>query len=408
MDYSYQGRHPPPQLAAMVAQANNVYDDQWYADSGANVHITNELENLSLQQPFHQEDTVVVGNGASLAVTNTGSTTLLSLHSKFHLHNVFHCPIASTNLLSIHKFCADNFCYFILNSPHFFFIKDLKTHAILLEGKSENGLYPILLQRNPLKNLQAFSALFGIKISTIGWHCRLGHLATDVVSCVIQKFNLPISCDDLNKSVICDSCQLGKSKRQPFSLSNRVSAQPLQLIHNDVWTSPVQSLSVYKYYVIFIDDYSRYTWLYLLINKSEVFTSFSNFKSLVENQFSTKIKQFQYDGGGEYTSFHFQDFINKHGIIHRKSCPYTSPQNGLAERKLRHILETRLTLLAHSQLSHKFWVDSFFTTLHIINRLPTPILDNNSPFNKLYYKDLNYQAMHVFLMQMLFLTLSLH
>jgi hypothetical protein len=92
MDYSYQGCHPPPQLAAMVAQSNDVYDDQCYADSGANVHITNELENLSIKQPFHQKDTVAVGNGAGLAIENTGSTTLSSLHYKFHLHIVLHCP----------------------------------------------------------------------------------------------------------------------------------------------------------------------------------------------------------------------------------------------------------------------------------------------------------------------------
>jgi len=395
MDYSYQGRHPPPQLAAMVAQSNAVYDDQWYADSGANVHITNELENLSIKQPFHQEDTVAVGNGAGLAIENTGSTTLSTLHYKFHLHNVLHCPTASANLLSIQKFCADNFCYFILTSTHFF-IKDLKTHVTLLEGRSENGLYPIRLPRNSPKYLQAFSAMFGIKTSTLGWHFRLGHPRTDVVSRVIQEFQLPVSCQNFNKEVICNSCQIGKSKRQPFSLSTRVSTQPLQLIHSDVWTSPVQSVSGYKFYVIFIDDYSRYTWFYPLVHKSEVFNSFIKFKQLAENQFSSNIKQLQSDGGGEYTSLQFQAFLNKHGIIHRKSCPYTSQQNGLAERKLRHILETGLTLLAHSHLSNRFWVDAFLTAVHIINRLPTPTLDNVSPFTKLHGKDPNYQSMRVF------------
>lgn len=219
-----------------------MYDDQWYADSEANVHITNELENLSIQQPFHQENTVAVGNGAGLDIENMGLTTLSSFHSKFHLHNVLHCSSALANLLSIQKFCVDNFCYFILTSTHLF-IKDLKTHVTLLEGKSENKLYPIRLQRNSLKNLQAFSTMFVIKTSTLGCPFRLGHPRADVVSRVIQKFQLPVSCHNFNKEVICHSCQLGKSKWQPFSLSNCVSTQPLQLIHSDVWTSPVQSFS---------------------------------------------------------------------------------------------------------------------------------------------------------------------
>ena len=81
-----------------------------------------------------------------------------------------------------------------------------------------------------------------------------------------------------------------------------------------------------------------------------MFANFVKFKLLVENQFSSKIKQIQSDGGREYVSNQFQTFLTNHGILHRKSCPYTSQQNGLVERKLRHILETGLTLLAFSSI----------------------------------------------------------
>jgi hypothetical protein len=102
MDYSFQGCHPPTHLAAMVAQSNAVGEDQqWIADSGANTHITNELENLTLQQPFPSDEIVAVGNGAGLAIENSGSSILISSNSKFHLKNVLYCPQATTNLLSI-------------------------------------------------------------------------------------------------------------------------------------------------------------------------------------------------------------------------------------------------------------------------------------------------------------------
>ena len=81
-----------------------------------------------------------------------------------------------------------------------------------------------------------------------------------------------------------------------------MSTQPLELIHTDVWTSPILSISGCKYYVVFVDDYSRYTWIYPLYNKSDVFQSFVKFKLLVENQFSSIIKQLQSDGRGEYNS----------------------------------------------------------------------------------------------------------
>jgi hypothetical protein len=158
----------------------------------------------------------------------------------------------------------------------------------------------------------------------------------------------------------------------------------------------VQSISGFKYYVVFIDDWSRFTWIHPLHRKSEVFENFIKFKLLVENQFSTKIKQIQSDAGGEYTSIQFQSFLSSNGIVHKKSCPYTSQQNGLAERKLRHILETGLTLLAHSHLSNRYWVDAFLTAVYVINRLPTPVLKNQSPYSKLYKCDPDYQKLRVF------------
>jgi hypothetical protein len=104
----------------------------------------------------------------------------------------------------------------------------------------------------------------------------------------------------------------------------------------------------------------------------------------------------QSDGGGEYTSLQFQSFLSQHGIVFRKTCPYTSPQNGVAERKLRHILETGFTLLAHAHLSNRYWVDSFITAVYTINRLPTAKLNYLSPYEKLYNTSPNYQKLKVF------------
>ena len=125
---------------------------------------------------------------------------------------------------------------------------------------------------------------------------------------VIHKNKLPIS-DSNNKQTFCDSCQLAKCKCLPFFNSDRVSSLPLQLVHSDVWQSPVVSLSGCRYYVIFIDDYSRFSWLFPLKSKSDVYTFFIKFKCLVEKLFSTKIKSLQSDGGGEYSSIHFKIFL---------------------------------------------------------------------------------------------------
>lgn len=397
MDYSYQGRHPPPpQLAAMVAHTNSSLENQqWLANSGANAYITGDINNLQDQQPFLNINAVTIGNGINLTIKHTGSTLLHSLNFPLHLKNILHCPKASSNLLSIQKLYVDNSCYFILIAFHFF-VKDLRTHSILLEGKRENGLYPLLLGKNNLPRAKTSTAFLGIKTSSLMCHFRLGHPSFDVVNRAVCDKQLLISSYNFNKAVVCVSCQLGKSKKLPFQCSSRISVNPLELIHTDIWTSPVHSVSGLKYYVIFIDDCSWFSWIYPLQLKFEVLTKFIQFKLLVENQFFTKIKQVQSDGEGEYTSHHFQSFLAKHGITHRKSCLYTSQQNGLAERKLRHVLETGLTLLCHSSLSNKYWADAFVTPIHIINWLTTLILDHKSPFSKLHSTEPNCQSLRVF------------
>jgi len=117
---------------------------------------------------------------------------------------------------------------------------------------------------------------------------------------------------------------------------------------------------------------------------------------LVENLFTTKIKQFQSDNGGEYTSKQFKDYLSQSGILYRLSCPHTSQQNGISERKHRHIVEVGLTLLAQSGLFPKFWVDSFLTAIYLINRLPTHVLQQESPFSKLMKRELDYTFLRSF------------
>jgi transposase InsO family protein len=217
-------------------------------------------------------------------------------------------------------------------------VKDLQTHAILLARRSEHGLYPLRFKRTSSKFKPLFTALLGLRTSLSMWHYRLGHSSFNNVSRIIKAHSLPTLNENSNKNVFCDSCQLGKSKRLPFSASTRISIAPLELIHTDLWTSPIPSISGCKYYIIFVDDFTRYLWLYPLHHKYEAYETFAKFKILVETQFCCKIKQLQSDGGGEYTSLWFQQLLSQHGIIHRKSCP--PPLNRMAW--LRGSLDTSL------------------------------------------------------------------
>ena len=97
--------------------------------------------------------------------------------------------------------------------------------------------------------------------------------------------------------------------------------------------------------MIFVNDFTHFTWLFLLRHKSAVFKVFVHFKSLVENQFSAKIKTLRFDGAGEFVNHHFKYFCLENGIQYQVSCPYTPQQNGIAKRKHRQIVESGLAML---------------------------------------------------------------
>ena len=103
-----------------------------------------------------------------------------------------------------------------------------------------------------------------------------------------------------------------------------------------------------KYYVSFIDDFSKFTWIYLLKFKSEVLSIFQEFQKRIERQFDRKILTVQSDWGGEYEKLN--SFFRDIGISHHVSCPHAHQQNGSAERKHRHIVKVGLSLLAHASM----------------------------------------------------------
>jgi histone deacetylase 1/2 len=173
-----------------------------------------------------------------------------------------------------------------------------------------------------------------------------------------------------------------------------VSQAPLDLIFSDVWGPTPTSIGRHTYYVSFIDDYSKYTWIYLIKKKSDVFQVFYDFQNLVERKFNRKIISVQSDWGGEYEKLN--SFFQRVGISHHVSCPHVHQQNGSAERKHRHIVEVGLALLANAAMPLKFWDEAFLTMTYLINLLPSKVIDYDTPFQRLFKETLDYSFLRVF------------
>jgi transposase InsO family protein len=148
---------------------------------------------------------------------------------------------------------------------------------------------------------------------------------------------------------VCNGCAQGRNIKNPFPKRDNKVEGVLELIHSDV-CGPIPSSSIngYVYYVSFIDDYYRKTWVYFLKSKYEVFSKFKEFKALIENLFERKINILRSYNGGEYTSKYFVNFCKDVEIKREITTPYNPQQNNVAERKKRTIMEAVKTMI-HDQ-----------------------------------------------------------
>ena len=339
---------------------------------------------------YEGSESVMVGDGSFLPITHTGSTSLATISGNLPLNDVLVCPDIAKPLLSVSKLTKDYPCVFQFDCDDVR-VYDKATKKLLTTGRNNNGLY--VLGKPPVQ------AMFSSRqqgASEDIWHRRLGHPNAQVLQLLSASKSISIT----NKStkLLCESCQLGKSIRLPFSASSFVASRPLERIHCDLWgPTPIKSVRGFSYYAVLIDNFSRFCWFYPLKYKSDFAHTFKVFQVLVENQYQTKIGTFQCDGGGEFISKQFIEHLQKCGIQQLLSCPYTPQQYGLAERKHRPIVELGLSMMFQSNVPQRFWVEAFYTASFLINLLPTTTLATKcSPYEALNGKSPDYSALRVF------------
>jgi transposase InsO family protein len=158
----------------------------------------------------------------------------------------------------------------------------------------------------------------------------------------------------------------------------------------------IPSLGKSVYYVSFIDDFSRNTWIYFLRKKSEVFDKFKEFKALVENQTKKKIKVLRKDNGGEFCGNKFKELCKKCGIARQKTTPYTPQQNGVAERMNRTLMEKSRSMLSGVRLGQEFWAEVVGIECYLVNRSPSSALDDKTPHEVWSGKKPSLQHLRVF------------
>jgi len=193
------------------------------------------------------------------------------------------------------------------------------------------------------------------------WHARLGHVNSSYII-KLQRLRL-INMHD-KQSRKCDVCVESKFTKKVCHSVER-QTELLGLIHIDlVDLKQTMTRGGKNYFVTFIDDYSRYTKMYLIKHKDEAFDMFLSYKTEVENQLDNKIKRIRSDRGGEYVSFN--DYCVKEGIIHEVTPPYSLESNGVAKRKNKTLKEIINVMLISSNAPDNLWGEALLTACFFV------------------------------------------
>lgn len=224
---------------------------------------------------------------------------------------------------------------------------------------------------------QKFNSSFA---SYIEAHKCLGHPGENVMKILKQRYSNLIP--NKPEGFHCPSCILSKSIHHSETSRPKRAKKRFQIIHSDLSGKfSVDSLGKKRYYISFIDDYSRYAWICFLRDKSDTNQAIRDYVMKIKNQYGITVKTFFSDNGGEYIDHRVQQFLAELGIGHQNSPPYEHESNGVAERFNRTIVTKARTLLI--DFPKVLWAEAIATSVYLYNRTPHRTNEYRSPIELL-------------------------
>ncbi|KAJ9550828.1 hypothetical protein OSB04_014873 [Centaurea solstitialis] len=350
---------------SMISESFYVQDDDisWWVDSGATCHVCKNLQWFKDFKPIEDGSLLKTGNVATEPIKGLGSVNLVfTSGNSLLLCNVLYVPGIRKNLLS--GIVLNNCGYKqVMESDKYI----LSKHGTFVGFGYLNGMFKLNLNISFVNNsvcMASTSSSNNCGKSEL-WHARLGHVHYKRMKDMSKMSLIPAF--ELNGEK-CKTCMLTKITRQPFAKNIDRDTKVLELIHSDLCDfHSTPSLGNKKYVVTFIDDATRYCYVYLCHTKDEALEKFKIYKEEVELYHGVKIKTLRTDRGGEYYD---PVYFQSTGIIHQTTAPYTPQQNGISERKNRTLKEMVNSMLTYSGLSDGFWGEAMLTACYLLNRVP--------------------------------------
>lgn len=376
--------------ATTVVGGRKQFSDVWLLDSGATWHMTSRREWFHKYEPI-SGGSVHMGDDHALEIAGIGTVKIKMFDGTVRtIQEVRHVKGLRKNLLSVGQL-DDLGCKTHVENG----IMKIVRGALVVMKAEKLAANLFMLKGETLQEADACVASTSKgEESTMMWHLKLGHMSEQGLKILSGRKLLP-GLKSVNLP-FCEHCVTSKHHRLKFSSSTARSKCILDLIHSDVWESPDISLGGAKYFVSFIDDYSRRVWVYPIKKKSDVFPVFKEFKARVELESEKKIKCLRTDNGREYTDGEFLALCKQEGIKRQFTVTYTPQQNGVAERMNRTLAERIRAMLRTAGQPNSFWAEAAKTACYVINRSPSTAIELKTPMEMWTSKPVDYSTLYSF------------
>ncbi|RXW14669.1 hypothetical protein EST38_g11187, partial [Candolleomyces aberdarensis] len=232
-------------------------------------------------------------------------------------------------------------------------------------------------------------------------HRRLGHASESRIKQMVKRGQLKGISETTGKLTFCEPCVLGKMKKLPFRhQARRETSAPFELMHTDLG-GPVtpQTPSGFRYWIIFVDDFTRYPWVFFLRDKSEAPAIIKRMHDDIHAYFNRKITKIRLcdgfertlrsDNGGEFVNRKLETYLRESGIHHETTAAYTPEQNGMAERMNQSVRNAATAMLVDSKLPKTLWSEAMSAAVHTIARTPAAGLGGAIPFEKMFGREVD-------------------
>ena len=287
----------------------------WLLDYACCNHMTSSRDVV----PSHTSTslpTIYTANGSPMHVSHLGNVSTPALS----VSNVYQIPKLTHNLPSVGQLTKLGFS--LTFSSTGVVVQDSQMGQIVGTARKVGRLFEPIFLHLPSSRLSASTVSEQSTSSLALWHSRLGHPSISRVKQLVSK---GLFGSVSNKSFDCMPCQFGKQTALPFNNSVSHALSSFDLIHSDVQgSSPISTPGGSRYFVIFVDDFSRYTWIYLFKNRYELYQIYRDFTKMIKTRFSKPIKVFRSDNAQEYKAHEFTSILHQFGIVPHSSCPGTS------------------------------------------------------------------------------------